>query len=71
MDLYEVGIYNKYVRAKIRNMEEPPAGLEASWEDTNLFEIEAPNAKAAEESILLKYPARQGFVIDGVFKLNR
>tara|TARA_R110000868_G_scaffold64149_2_gene193000 strand:+ start:166 stop:381 length:216 start_codon:yes stop_codon:yes gene_type:complete len=71
MDLYEVGIYNKYVRAKIRNAEEPPAGLEASWEDTNLFEIEAPNAKAAEESILLKYPARQGFVIDGVFKLNR
>jgi hypothetical protein len=70
MAVYEVGIFNRYIRAKVRNGDALAPGVDPVWEETNLFEIEANSAERAGEIILIKYPASQGFVIDGIFKLN-
>jgi hypothetical protein len=64
--LYEVGIYNKYVRQRIREGDDDLMGLDPSWEHTLLFEVHAVNENQAIQKMQINYPERAGFVIDGV-----
>lgn len=66
---YEVGVYNKWVRDKIRNGEDSPAGLEPAWEDVYYFEIEALSKENAKEKMEHQYPFAKGFIIESVEKI--
>jgi hypothetical protein len=68
--VYEIGVYNKYVREKIRNGGEPPVGLSAAWESTTLFELNALNEEHAGALAEVNWPKVQGFVIDGIIKIG-
>ncbi len=70
MSTYEVGIYNKWVRDKIRNGEEPPGGLEAEWENVYYFEVEALSEDKAKARIAEQYPFARGFIIESVQKVG-
>jgi len=67
---YEVGIYNKWVRDRIRNGEEPPIGLEAEWENVYYFETEAINEEQAKQKMEHQYPFARGFIIESVQKVG-
>tara|TARA_R110002126_G_scaffold176323_1_gene324968 strand:+ start:117 stop:353 length:237 start_codon:yes stop_codon:yes gene_type:complete len=69
--VYEIGVYNKYVREKVRAGEEPPVGLSPAWENTSLFELNALSEEHARKIADGKWPMLQGFVIDGIFKIRR
>jgi|TARA_B110000211_G_scaffold223976_1_gene274515 hypothetical protein len=69
--LYEVGIYNKYVRERIREGDDTPIGIDPRWEDTLLFEIHATSEQHAIQQMQFNYPEKAGFVIDGVLKVRQ
>jgi hypothetical protein len=63
MKTYEVGVYNKYIRDKVRSGDDVgPA--EAAWENIHYFDIEAENEADARRKILFEYKLEKGFVID-------
>tara|TARA_R110000772_G_C13208348_1_gene430741 strand:- start:46 stop:276 length:231 start_codon:yes stop_codon:yes gene_type:complete len=68
--VYEIGVYNKYVREKVRAGEDPPVALSAAWESTTLFEINALNEEHAGALAEVNWPKVQGFVIDGIIKIG-
>ena len=68
--VYEIGVYNKYVREKVRAGEEPPVGLSPAWENTSLFELNALSEEHAGALAEVNWPKVQGFVIDGIFKIG-
>jgi|TARA_R110000796_G_C14495506_1_gene428243 hypothetical protein len=70
LNTFEVGVYNKYVRVAVREGNNLPTGLDARWEETYLYEIQATSAKNAEEIMLQEYPTVLGYVIDGVIQLT-
>jgi len=71
LNTFEVGVYNKYVRVAIREGDTLPAGLDAKWEETYLYEIQATSASHAEALMLKEYPPVLGFVIDGIVQMTR
>tara|TARA_Y100000401_G_C8217829_1_gene171726 strand:- start:220 stop:429 length:210 start_codon:yes stop_codon:yes gene_type:complete len=63
MKTYEVGVYNKYIRERVRNGDDvDPA--EAAWENIHYFDIKAENEADAKRKILFEYKPEKGFVID-------
>jgi len=65
MTTYQVGVYNKLIRERIRNGDEvDPA--EAKWEDVHYFDIEAENKEEARKKVSFEYKESKGFVIDCV-----
>ena len=68
--VYEIGVYNKYVREKIRSGGEPPVALSAAWESTTLFELNALSEEHAGALAEVNWPKVQGFVIDGIIKIG-
>ena len=63
MKTYEVGVYNKYIRERVRNGDDvDPA--EAAWENIHYFDIKAENEEEAKRKISFEYKPEKGFVID-------
>jgi hypothetical protein len=65
MTKYQVGVYNRFIRDKVRAGEEINPLL-AAWEDTHYFDVEAKNEAEARKKISLEYKEAKGFVIDCV-----
>tara|TARA_B100001564_G_scaffold125775_1_gene104992 strand:- start:182 stop:406 length:225 start_codon:yes stop_codon:yes gene_type:complete len=64
---YEIGIYNRVIREKVRDGE--VVGQEESkWEDVHYFDIEAKNEIEAEKKIRMEYSKLLGFEIDCINK---
>jgi len=64
---YEIGIYNRVIREKVRDGE--TVGQEESkWEDVHYFDIEAKNEIEAEKKIRMEYSKLLGFEIDCINK---
>jgi|TARA_B110000977_G_scaffold4618_1_gene6599 hypothetical protein len=68
MNMYEIGIYNKYVRNAIRQGDDPPAGLDKKWEEVYLFEYIAESTEAAQKKAEAEFPPSLGYVVDGVLR---
>ena len=67
MHTYEVGVYNKFIRQKVREGE--IVGKEESkWEDVHYFNIEAENEKEVEKKIRMEYSKLLGFEIECINK---
>ena len=67
MHTYEVGIYNKFIRQKVREGE--IVGKEESkWEDVHYFDIEAKTEKEVEIKIRMEYSKLLGFEIGCINK---
>ena len=67
MPEYQVGIYNKHIRARVRQGDPVPEGQE-TWEETNYFDITANSESHARELMKTQYKESQGFVIESVDK---
>ena len=67
MPEFQVGIYNKHIRARIRNGDPVQEGQE-TWEDINYFDITANSATHARTLMQTQYKESQGFVIESVDK---
>ena len=67
MHLYEVGIYNRFIREKVRSGDDV-GKEEAKWEEVHYFDIEAENQEQAEKKIRLEYSKLQGFEVDYIKK---
>jgi hypothetical protein len=65
MTTYQVGVYNRFIRDKVRAGEEVEPE-QAAWEDTHYFDVEAKNEAEARKKISLEYKEAKGFVIDCV-----
>ena len=69
MPEYQVAIYNKHIRARIRQGDPVEENM-AFWEEVNYFDITANSESHARELMKTQYKESQGFVIDGVDKYN-
>ena len=69
MPEYQVAIYNKHIRARVRQGDPVEENM-AFWEEVNYFDITANSESHARELMKTKYKESQGFVIDGVDKYN-
>ena len=65
MPEYQVAIYNKHIRARIRQGDPVEENM-AFWEEVNYFDITANSESHARELMKTQYKESQGFVIDGV-----
>tara|TARA_B100000029_G_C16981840_1_gene743948 strand:+ start:282 stop:497 length:216 start_codon:yes stop_codon:yes gene_type:complete len=65
MHRYEIGIYNRYIRDKVRAGEDV-GEKEAAWEEVHYFDIDAESEEHAEKIIRTEYPKSHGFEIDCV-----
>ena len=54
MPEYQVGIYNKHIRARVRQGDPVPEGQE-TWEETNYFDITANSESHARELMRRQY----------------
>jgi hypothetical protein len=66
--IFEVGIYNKFVREAVRQGEEPPYDLSPDWEDISYEEMTANSESEVRRKAAHKFPSSLGFVIDSVEK---
>ena len=67
MPEYQVGIYNKHIRARVRNGDPVEENME-SWEDINYFDITANSESQARHLMKSQYKESQGFIIESVDK---
>ena len=65
MPIYQIGIYNRFIRDKVRSGEDV-GEEEAAWEDVHYFDVEAATEKDAKRLIQSEYKESKGFVIDCV-----
>ena len=63
MPIYQIGIYNRFIRDKVRSGEDVDE-KEADWEDIHYFDVEADNEQKARRLIQSEYKESKGFVID-------
>jgi len=70
MNLYEVGVYNKYVRQAVRQGDDPPAGLDSKWEEVYLYEYLAENESDAKKKSESEFSPTLGYVVDGIIKIG-
>ena len=67
MSNYEVGIYNKIVREKIRSGEEwnNDLGISSDFENVLYFDIvNAASIEEVEQRVEKQFPSKLGFVLD-------
>ena len=67
MSNYEVGIYNKVVREKIRSGEEwnNDLGISSDFENVLYFDIvNAASIEEVEQRVEKQFPSKLGFVLD-------
>jgi hypothetical protein len=67
MHTYEVGVYNRIIREKVRSGE-VVGKKESKWEDVHYFDIEAKNEMEAEKKIRMEYSKLLGFEIECINK---
>jgi len=67
MPEFQVGIYNKHIRARIRNGDPVEERME-TWEDINYFDVTANSETQARTLMQTQYKESQGFVIESVDK---
>tara|TARA_R110002073_G_scaffold162516_1_gene318381 strand:- start:40 stop:264 length:225 start_codon:yes stop_codon:yes gene_type:complete len=67
MQKYEVGVYNKFIRDKVREGERVKVE-EAKWEEVHYFDIESENEIGAVKIIREKYSKLLGFEIECITK---
>lgn len=65
---YEVIVYNQQVRDKLRDGEHHRT-FNDDWGDSHYIEIRADDQDAAMHKARDKYPAEDGFVIEGISQL--
>lgn len=65
MPKYEVAIFNREVRAKVREGDSH-RDLDDEWADTHYVTVSAPDEEAARESTERRYPPERGYVIESV-----
>ena len=65
MPTFEVAVYNRVVREKIKAGERHRE-LKDDWADIHYVEIEADDVAAARRKIEGKYPKDHGYVIEDV-----
>ena len=63
MSVYQIGIYNRHIRDKVRSGDDVDP-VEAEWENVHYFDIEAESEQQAKDKIRLEYKESKGFVID-------
>ena len=63
--LYEVAIYNKDVRAMVKE-NESHCYFDDHWADVQFHDIMAHNEEEARELIIRRFPPDDGFVIEDV-----
>ena len=68
MNLYEVGVYNKYVRDAVRQGNDLPFGMSSKWEEVYLFEYLAENEAGAKKKAEAECPPSLGYGVDGVLR---
>ncbi|MBL4613694.1 MAG: hypothetical protein JKY27_02305 [Magnetovibrio sp.] len=62
---YEVVVYNEQVRAKVR-VGDHHRTFSDDWGDSHYLEIKANDEDAAMHKVRVKYPVKDGFVIEGI-----
>lgn len=62
---FEVIVYNEQVRQKVRDGERHRT-FSDDWGDTHYIEVKADDEDAAMAKARDKYPAEDGFVIEGI-----
>ena len=67
MPEYQVGIYNKHIRARIRQGDPVEENM-AFWEEVNYFDITANSESHARELMKTQYKESKVFVIESVDK---
>jgi len=67
MPEFQVGVYNKHIRARIRNGD-PVEERMATWEEVNYFDITANSETHARQLMQTQYKESQGFIIESVDK---
>ena len=67
MPEFQVGIYNKHIRARIRNGD-PVENRMETWEEVNYFGIAANSEAHARQLMQTQYKESQGFVIESIDK---
>ena len=67
MPEYQVAIYNKHIRARIRQGDPVEENM-AFWEEVNYFDITANSGSQARNLMESQYKESQGFVIESVDK---
>lgn len=67
MPEYQVAIYNKHIRARIRQGDPVEENM-AFWEEVNYFDITANSESQARNLMESQYKESQGFVIESVDK---
>jgi len=70
MNLYEVGVFNKYVRDAVRQGNDLPFGMSSKWEDVLLFEYLAENESGAKKKSESEFAPTLGYVVDGINKIG-
>lgn len=65
MKKFEIGIYNKRVRELVK-IGERHKNLADSWADLHYVEITAKDEAEARAKLDRRYPAAEGYVIEGV-----
>lgn len=65
MKKFEIGIYNKKVRELVK-MGERHKNLADSWADLHYIEVSANDEAEARAKLDRRYPAAEGYVIEGV-----
>ncbi len=69
MAKFEVIVYNKEVREKVKEGERHRQFTD-DWADLHYIEIDASNETNAKERAETRYPSEQGFVIESVQSMN-
>jgi len=69
MAKFEVIVYNKEVREKVKEGERHRQFTD-DWADLHYIEIDASNEANAKERAESRYPSEQGFVIESVQSTN-
>jgi hypothetical protein len=65
MPKFEVAVYNKAVRDKVKQGERH-RHLKDDWADMHYVEISAENLEKAQERARARFPEEDGYVIDSV-----
>lgn len=65
MQTYEIVIHNEQVRAKVREGDRHRK-FSDDWADTHYIEFKADSEDQAIAKCRQKYPAEDGFVIEGI-----
>ena len=74
MSNYEIGVYNKFVRKKIRSGEEwnNDMGISDAYENVLYYDVEnAASIEEVERRVATQFPPSMGFVLDFIRLIPR